>query len=109
MLCLDGQLYKHVDTRFLTFSVTFCVFLSGRHLTKTLTSLLHNNTAQHHYYIWPSVDKEIVNKIGKHVTKVPVSGKNKSGSTVLKLKLSHKYCSCFKTRVSQLMLMIISH
>lgn len=27
MLCLDGQLYKHIDTRFLTFSVIFCVFL----------------------------------------------------------------------------------
>ena len=58
--------------------------------------------------IFGHVDKEIVNKISKHVTKVPVSGKNKSGSTVLNLKRSHKYCSCFKTRVSQLMLMIIS-
>ena len=58
--------------------------------------------------IFGHVDKEIVNKIGKHVTKVPVSGKNKSGSTVLNLKLSHKHCSCFKTRVSQLMLIIIS-
>ena len=47
--------------------------------------------------IFGYVDKEVVNKIGECVAKVSVSGKNISGSTVLNLKFSQKYCSYFKT------------
>lgn len=47
--------------------------------------------------IFGYIDKEVVNKIGECVAKVSVSGKNISGSTVLNLKFSQKYCSYFKT------------